>query len=166
MARSMVKERDVGERAALGADLAAVVARLRRVLRRAVRRNAVDPLPPAASEVLMSVANRPSVGVTEVADDLRLAPNTVSTLVRQLVDRDLVVRSTDPADRRAARLDITPAARARIEAHRDRRAETMERALAQLEPAQREVLAVAVPLLHRLTDALEADQEESGEESE
>ena len=142
----------------LGADLAAVVARLRRVLRRAVRRNAVDPLPPAASDVLVTVANRPGVGVTEVADELRLAPNTVSTLVRQLVERGLLVRSTDPTDRRAARLDITPAARARIDAHRDRRAETMERALAHLDPAERQVLAAAVPLLHRLTDALEADE--------
>jgi DNA-binding MarR family transcriptional regulator len=153
MAASLV-ERDVGT---LGADLAAVVARLRRVLRRAVRRHAVDPLPPAASEVLMSVANRPGAGVNDVADELRLAPNTVSTLVRQLVDRDLLVRSTDPVDRRAARLDITPAARARIEAHRATRAETMERALAHLEPSEREVLARAVPLLHGLTDALEED---------
>jgi DNA-binding MarR family transcriptional regulator len=158
MVGSMVRERRVGEGAALGADLAAVVARLRRVLRRAVRRNAVDPLPPAASDVLVTVANRPGVGVTEVADELRLAPNTVSTLVRQLVDRGLLVRSTDPTDRRAARLDITPAARARIDAHRDRRAETMERALAHLDPAERQVLAAAVPLLHRLTDALEADE--------
>jgi DNA-binding MarR family transcriptional regulator len=152
MGASVVKEQ------ALGAELATVVARLRRVLRRTVRRTAVDPLPPAASEVLISVAERPGVGVNEVADELRLAPNTVSTLVRQLVDRDLVVRSTDPVDRRAARLDITPAARARIEAHQDRRAETMERALAHLAPADREVLARAVPLLHRLTDALEADE--------
>jgi DNA-binding MarR family transcriptional regulator len=153
MGESMVKER-----AALGADLGAVVARLRRVLRRAVRRSAADPLPPAASEVLVSVAERPGVGVNEVADELRLAPNTVSTLVRQLVDRDLLVRRTDPADRRVARLDITPEARARIEAHRGRRAETMERALAHLDPAERELLAAAVPALHRLTDALEASE--------
>ena len=151
MGASTVKEQ------ALGADLASVVARLRRVLRRTVRRTAVDPLPPAASDVLVVVASRPGVGVNEVADELRLAPNTVSTLVRQLVERDLVVRSTDPADRRAARLDITAAARARIAAHRAVRAETMERALAHLGPAEREVLARAVPLLHRLTDALEAE---------
>jgi DNA-binding MarR family transcriptional regulator len=155
MAGSMVKEREVEGGAALGADLATVVARLRRVLRRAVRRHVVDPLPPAASDVLVAVANHPGVGVTEVADELRLAPNTVSTLVRQLVDRDLVVRSTDPIDRRAARLEITPAAQARIAAHRAARAETMERALAHLDPAEREVLAKAVPLLRRLTDALQ-----------
>jgi DNA-binding MarR family transcriptional regulator len=159
MVGSIVREREVGEGAALGADLAAVVARLRRVLRRAVRRNVVDPLPPAASEVLVSVAGRPGLGVTEVADELRLAPNTVSTLVRQLVDRDLVVRSSDPADRRVARLDVTPAARARIQTHRANRAETMARALARLDPAEREVLAAAVPLLHRLTDALDALEE-------
>jgi DNA-binding MarR family transcriptional regulator len=158
MGEPMVKERRVGGGEALGADLAAVVARLRRVLRRAVRRNTVDPLAPAASEVLVTVARRPGIGVNEVADELRLAPNTVSTLVRQLVDRGVLVRTTDPADRRAARLDVTPAALARIEAHRTNRAETMERALAQLDPAEREVLVAAVPLLHRLTDALEANE--------
>jgi DNA-binding MarR family transcriptional regulator len=152
MGQAMVKEPT-----ALGADLGAVVARLRRVLRRAMRRDATGPLSPAASEVLVSIAERPGMGVNEVAEELRLAPNTVSTLVRQLADRDLLVRSTDPADRRAARLDITPAARARIAAHRAARAETMERALAHLDPAERQVLARAVPLLHRLTDALEED---------
>jgi DNA-binding MarR family transcriptional regulator len=160
MGEPMVKERRVGGGEALGADLAAVVARLRRVLRRAVRRNTVDPLAPAASEVLVTVARRPGIGVNEVADELRLAPNTVSTLVRQLVDRGDLVRSTDPTDRRAARLDITAAARARIEAYRDRRAETMERAIAQLEPAERDVLVAAVPLLQRLIEALQADEAE------
>jgi DNA-binding MarR family transcriptional regulator len=149
-------QRDVAP--TLGGDLATVVAQLRRVLRRASRRDVDDPLPPAASEVLISVAERPGVGVNEVADELRLAPNTVSTLVRQLVDRGMLVRSTDPTDRRAARLDVTPAARARFAGHRARRAETLDRALARLDAAEREVLAAAVPLLQRLTEALQADE--------
>lgn len=153
-------ERDVVP--TLGAELATVVARLRRVLRRAARRETADPLPPAASEVLVSVAERPGVGVNEVADELRLAPNTVSTLVRQLVDRGLLERSTDPTDRRAARLDVTPAARARLDGHRARRAETMDHALARLTPAEREVLAAAVPLLQRLTEAVLADAASAG----
>ncbi|HEY8528030.1 MAG TPA: MarR family transcriptional regulator [Acidimicrobiales bacterium] len=154
---SSATDRVPAGQASLGGELASAVAQLRRVVRRAVRRTIDAPLSPAASEVLLAVALRPGVGVNEVAEELRLAPNTVSTLVRQLVDRGVLVRSTDPADRRVARLDVTPAARARIDLHRARRAETMDRALAKLDDREREVLAAAVPLLRRIAADLEAE---------
>jgi DNA-binding MarR family transcriptional regulator len=142
---------------ALGAELSHVVARLRRVLRRSVRRGVVDPLAPAASEVLVFVAEHPGAGVTEVADGLRLAPNTVSTLVGQLVEAGLLKRTTDPADRRAVRLDTTGAARARIARYRANRAATLDRALDRLDPAERDLLSAAVPVMRCLGDSLEAE---------
>lgn len=154
---SSATDRVPAGQARLGGELASAVAQLRRVVRRAVRRTIDDPLSPAASEVLLAVALRPGVGVGELAEELRLAPNTVSTLVRQLVERGVLVRSTDPADRRAARLDVTPAARERIERHRARRAETVGRALAKLDDREREVLAAAVPLLRRIAADLQAE---------
>ena len=70
---------------------------LRRVAGSAVRD---DALTAAQREVVLLVGRQPGRPVSDVAQDLGLAPNTVSTIVSRLVARGLVVRDTDPADRR------------------------------------------------------------------
>jgi len=55
---------------------------VQRVTRRAVRGSAyAEPLPPARSELLRLTARRPGISVAEAAQELRLAPNSVSTMV-------------------------------------------------------------------------------------
>jgi DNA-binding MarR family transcriptional regulator len=93
--------------------------------------------------------------VTEAAEALALAPNTVSTLVGQLTDAGLLRREPDRDDRRVARLHVTEAARHRIEAWRDQRIELTARAVCRLAPADRDALAAAVPALTRLVGALQ-----------
>jgi DNA-binding MarR family transcriptional regulator len=90
-----------------------------------------------------------------------LAPNTVSTLIRQLTNAGLLRREPDPADRRLARLHMTAAARERIECWRDHRAELAAQALGRLDRTDREALAAAVPALSQLVGAL---QELEGEQ--
>ena len=80
---------------------------LRRVAGSAVRD---DALTAAQREVVLLVGRQPGRPVSDVAQDLGLAPNTVSTIVSRLVARGLVVRDTDPADRRVGRLSLTPSA--------------------------------------------------------
>ena len=84
---------------------------VRRTLRR-VAGSAVsdDALTAAEREVVLLVGRRPGRPVSEVAQELGLAPNTVSTIVSRLVTRGLVVRATDPDDRRIGRLSLTAAA--------------------------------------------------------
>ena len=53
---------------------------------------ATEPLPTAQSELLRLVAARPGISVAEAARELRLAPNTVSTLVGRLADQGLLSR--------------------------------------------------------------------------
>jgi DNA-binding MarR family transcriptional regulator len=64
------------------------------------------------------VRRQPGMSVSDAATTLRLAVNTVSTLVAQLVDAHMLIRETDPADRRFARLRLTRAATRHIEAAR------------------------------------------------
>src|ERR1700742_3282790 len=65
----------------LAGDVLAAISALRRVARRAARSAwSAQPLPSAQSELLRLAASRPGISVTEAAADLRLAPNTVSTL--------------------------------------------------------------------------------------
>ena len=129
---------------------------VRRTLRR-VAGSAVsdDALSAAEREVVLLVGRRPGRPVSEVAQELGLAPNTVSTIVSRLVARDLVVRATDPGDRRVARLSLTPAAQESADAARARRRQVLTAALHALDPAQVEHLRVGVAALAALAEQLE-----------
>ncbi|HEV2590778.1 MAG TPA: helix-turn-helix domain-containing protein [Gaiellaceae bacterium] len=124
---------------------------LQRATRRAIARPAkLAPLTGAQLELVRLVRRNPGISVTDAAAELRLAPNTVSTLVRQLTDERVLVRTADASDRRVARLDLPPGLRREVEAWRDRRVEAMEAALAALTPEERTKLEAALPALARL----------------
>lgn len=129
--------------------------RLRRVLRRAVQHDwPYEPLPRTQIELLHPVAERPGSGVAEAAGELRLAANTVSTLVNELRSRGLLVRESDAADRRVARLSLSTAGEARLAAWRDRRAELLAAAFGDLSADERAALATGLPALERLIAGL------------
>lgn len=132
------------------------VGAVRRSLRRVAGRPGLDTeLSAAQVELVRLVRREPGLPVSAAAGRLGVAANTVSTLVRQLVDAGVLRREPDPADRRVARLAVTPEARRRIERWRDRRAEVTGRALARLDEAEREALRTAAPALTRLAAALQ-----------
>ena len=141
----------------------AVVALRRAVRRRTRERVDLPALPPAQVELLRAVQDSPGIGVAAVARRLRLADNSVSTLVRTAIADGHVRRSPDPADRRAARLELTDAAHERLRRWRAARADVVDAALARLDPADHAALEAAVPALHRLLDAVEdAPHEKEG----
>jgi DNA-binding MarR family transcriptional regulator len=132
-------------------------------LRRALRRDAARPdelaaLSGAQIELVRLLRRKPGLSVAEAAAELRLAPNTVSTLVGQLADAGVVARRPDDADRRVARLDLAPRIRRKVEAWRDRRSEALEAALAALPANEQSALADVVPVLLELADALEGSR--------
>ena len=146
----------------VGSELYGAVADFRRTVRRAVRSQfPAHPLTPSQAEVLGRVRRRPGVGVGEVAAALRLAPNTVSTIVGKLVEADLVRRDPDPDDARAICLRLTLAGHRRVQAWRDRTARTVDGALAQLSDDDRAAIARAVPALGHLADAVAAIGEDT-----
>src|SRR5262245_43118419 len=84
---------------------------VRRVVRRRLRATlGLPPLSGSQVELLRVVEEEPGIGVAATAHAMHLADNTVSGVVNQLVGAGLLRRETDPADRRAARLYLTPAA--------------------------------------------------------
>ncbi|HWH00450.1 MAG TPA: MarR family transcriptional regulator [Pilimelia sp.] len=138
-------------------ELGEAVARLHRTVRRAVLRGGGHPpLPDAQVELLRLVERTPGVGVGAAAEVLRMAPNTVSTLVRDLVGAGLLTRAADPADRRCVRLSLTEAARRRLAEFRAHRARVLTAALARLDPRDRAALGAVAPLLGRLADLVDA----------
>ncbi|QHC33212.1 MarR family winged helix-turn-helix transcriptional regulator [Streptomyces sp. HF10] len=146
------------------AELTDALVGIQRLIRRRLRGGLAGPrLRGAEVELLRLVGTRPGIGVSEAAKELHLAGNSVSTLVNQLVRDAYLVRETDPADRRAARLRLTGAAEKRLEDWHRRRAELVGGRLARLDGADRDALRAALPALRRLAGLLRED-DEAGED--
>jgi DNA-binding MarR family transcriptional regulator len=136
--------------------LSTLIGRLHRGLRRRVRAAMpMQALPQSQIEVLRLLHEQPGLRVQQVAAALRLAPNTTSTLVQQLVRQGYIARHVDAADRRGAILELTPAACERLAAWRDTRAAILGQTLEALSPTEHEHLSAALPALARLADLLE-----------
>lgn len=134
---------------------------VQRLLRRRLRRQIAPQSRGAEVELLRLVVGRPGIGISDAAKDLHLAGNSVSTLVNQLSRQGYLVRETDPADRRAARLTPTPAAEARLAEWRKRRGELVRDGLSGLNETDRETLRAAVPALRKLAENLHEEAEGS-----
>jgi len=143
---------------ALATELLAAVSAIRRIARREARLAWPDePLPAAQGELLRLAAARPGLSVADAAHELRLAPNTVSTLVGRLTEAGLLDRTRAVSDGRSVRLSVTGQATRRIAGWRDLRAELGARALDHLPATDRQALADAVPALLRFAAALEKE---------
>jgi DNA-binding MarR family transcriptional regulator len=132
-----------------------VIGPLQRTLRKRAREDwPLEPLATAQLELLRAVRGRAGISVGEAAAELRIAPNTASTLAHQLVTAGLISREPDPRDRRSVRLVTTPKADRRMAAWNDRRQQVLEAALGRLQPDERAALADALPSLHSLLGSL------------
>jgi DNA-binding MarR family transcriptional regulator len=142
---------------AVSESLMPAVGAVRRLLRR-VAGPFVTPGSPEVStsqrEVLVMVGKRPGRSVAEIADELGLAPNSVSTIVTQLVGAGLLVRETDPGDRRVGRLSLTGPAQEALDAARARRRGVLHEALDRLSPRQLADLAAGIDALEALAEEL------------
>ncbi|GAA1354437.1 MarR family winged helix-turn-helix transcriptional regulator [Saccharothrix algeriensis] len=135
-----------------------VVTRLRRALRTSIRSEwPWDALPMAQVELLQTLAERAPMRVGDLAAELRLAPNTVSGLVGQLIEGGLVVRGGDPADRRVARLSVTPRGHERLAAWQSAHEKRIGSALDRLDPGERADVVRALSALDHLVDHLRAN---------
>ncbi|WP_409181552.1 MarR family winged helix-turn-helix transcriptional regulator [Amycolatopsis sp. VS8301801F10] len=131
---------------------------IRRVVRRRVGAELPGShLPGSQVELLRVVHRNPGIGVAAAARELSLAGNSVSTLVNLLTEAGLLRREVDPADRRAARLQLTDAARDRMAAWRRARIGLVSDALAHLSEEDTAAIAAALPALERLTEVLKED---------
>ena len=141
-----------------------VVTQLRRVLRSSIRTDYPwESLPMAQVELLQRLNDEPGLRINDLARRHRLANNTVSTLVQQLVSAGLVSRETAPADRRAVTVRLTPQGADLIAGWRAAHERRIETALDQLSDADRTSVLGALPALSRLVSELQqADQADVG----
>jgi DNA-binding MarR family transcriptional regulator len=147
---------DVNNERQLARELLAAIASIRRVGRRySIRPAELLSLTGSQLELARLVRRHPGISIAGAAEELRLAPNTVSTLVGELTAAGLLVRSVDPDDRRVANLELSPPLARKIDAWRDRRATALSEAIARLPAREQRRVALALPVLTELADILE-----------
>jgi DNA-binding MarR family transcriptional regulator len=140
--------------------LSILLSRLQRGLRRRVRAHFPLPaLPQSQVEVLRLLRQEPGLPVHQVAATLRLAPNTTSTVVQQLVRQGYVARRVDRDDRRVARLHLTEAAGQRLARWSDARTTVLAETFGGLNEGDRDRVRAALPALERLVELLERPSE-------
>jgi DNA-binding MarR family transcriptional regulator len=141
----------------IGPELADIVSRLRRAMRRAAR--AADPgmaLSVAQLELLSSLAENPGARPGEIARMLRLAPSSVATLLNALGSAGLITRSGRPDDRRAVSLHLSGAGAAAVRRWQQVNESIVSQALLALPSGHTAALADAAPALRDLTTAIDA----------
>nr|WP_296767947.1 MarR family transcriptional regulator [Rhodococcus sp. (in: high G+C Gram-positive bacteria)] len=128
---------------------------LRRVLRTHLDDSGTDEtLPLAQSEVIRTVSAFPDSRIGDIAERLKLRPNTVSTLVRTLVDKGLLERRPDPVDGRAVVVRVNDERAARRVRRTDRRVDVVGIELDRLTASDLRAIDKALPALVKLNNAL------------
>ena len=149
---------DTGTAAAPAGEvaLADVIARLRRAMRRAARAAAPETaLSVAQLELLSCLAENPGARPGQLARLLRLAPNSVTTLVNGLQKQRMITRTGGDADRRAVVLTLTPDGDRAVRAWHATNETVLREAIAELHPAWQHLLSAAQPALRELVRAID-----------
>ncbi|MCU6479546.1 MULTISPECIES: MarR family winged helix-turn-helix transcriptional regulator [Arthrobacter] len=140
-------------------SLTDVITRLRRVLRSSVRHEFPwEALPMAQVEILQRLADEPDLGVSELAARQRLATNTVSNLIQQMVVSQLVSRTPRPGDRRAQNLRLTRTGTELLQAWQNANERRVADALSRLPRHRQTLIEEAIPALSELAALLETDE--------
>jgi DNA-binding MarR family transcriptional regulator len=135
----------------LVARLRSVIARLARQLNEA---STGDGLTPTQYSVLALIRSRGPLGLAELAELEGLNPTMVSRVIRVLDDAGLIRRKPDPADLRAARVEITPDGVQVHEHVREVRTRVLTDCLKRLPPETVDALLATVPAMEDLAEAI------------
>lgn len=137
-------------------ELTDVITRLRRSLRSSVRSDVPwESLPMAQVELLQRLTDEPGLGVSDLAERQRLARNTVSNLVQQMVVAGLLERRGRDDDRRAVTLTVTDQGREQLSSWQRANENRVRDALEDIGPDERTAIAAALPALRLFARKLE-----------
>ncbi len=134
--------------AELASQLRLVVARLARRLRRETE----GDVSPSQISALSSIARLGPLTLGELSAAEGVRPPTMTRVVGCLEEAELAARATDPHDRRAVRVRVTPEGQRFLERNRHRKDAFLASRLQALDPDDRATLARAVELLERLAE--------------
>jgi DNA-binding MarR family transcriptional regulator len=140
-----------------GQELADIVSRLRRAMRRAAR--AADPgmaLSVAQLELLSCIAEQPGVRPSQLARLLRIAPSSVATLLNTLQNSGYVTRTGSEDDRRTAILTLSEQGQGAVTRWQRVNEQIIGTALKSLPQRNQAALQHATAALRDLTSAIDS----------
>ena len=133
-------------------DLALIVRALMRVARRLRVAAAPGTISGGALGLLVALVRGGPMPAVALAAEEGLAPQSLTRLLAQLETRGLIVRESDPEDRRNKIITITPAGRQALRVAMQERRRWLADALAErVSDDERETLVAAAEILLRLT---------------
>src|SRR5580698_3388560 len=115
-------------------------------LHRLLRQESLAGLSPAQASALGAVNRLESPTLGELASIEQVQPPTMTKIVATLAEAGMVTRVTDAADRRSARVRITPAGKRTLERIRTLKDAFLTRRLAELSPEEQAEAADLVAL--------------------
>ena len=121
-------------------------------LQRRLRQESLGGLSPAQASALGSVNRHGSPTLGELAGIEQVQPPTVTRIVASLTEAGMVTRVADAADRRSARVRITPSGERALERMRTLKTAFLLRRLAELGPDEQLRAAELVALLEHLLE--------------
>jgi DNA-binding MarR family transcriptional regulator len=125
---------------------------LLRVARRLRAEKSDQELSDSQFSVLAVLERRGPLTPRALAELERVQPPSMTRTLAGLLERGLVDRIADPADRRQAFIQLTAPGTDAVSATRKQRDVWLGRRLADLEPKERAVLAEAAEILRRIAD--------------
>jgi DNA-binding MarR family transcriptional regulator len=140
-----------------GQELADIVSRLRRAMRRAAR--AADPgieLSVAQLELLSCISEQPGIRPSQLARLLRIAPSSVATLLNTLQGAGYVTRTESETDRRTASLTLSDQGLSAVTRWQRVNEQIIGTALKSLPPRSQAALQHATGALRDLTGAVDS----------
>lgn len=131
-----------------GSALRLAVLRLSRRLRQ--ESTGSGEITPSQMSALVVLSQHGELTLGELASIERIAPPSMTRIAARLEANGLLERRSDSADRRVARVAISPAGQDLLSQNRERGDAFVTSRLAALSAEEQDVLARAVPLLQRL----------------
>jgi DNA-binding MarR family transcriptional regulator len=119
---------------------------------RVIRQRATSTVTPSQLTVLMTVERDGPLTLGEIAARERMQPPSASRIVAALEAQGLVVRHTDPTDRRVSLIDASPAGHRFAAEHREWGRSWIAGRVGELEPDDVERIRAAIPALERLLE--------------
>jgi len=129
--------------------LALVLERLVRTLRFTA---SLDDHSPASASALRCLLREGDLRVTELARAEQVSQPAMTQLVGRLENEGLVARTASEHDRRAVVVSLTPKGEQVVARRRERTREALHTLVEQLDAAEQEAVATALPALEHLAE--------------
>lgn len=121
-------------------------------LARRLRQQSLGGLTPSQASVLSTLDRHGRLSMSQVAGHEGVSKPSATGIIGRLVDKGLVLRSTDPDDKRSFLVEITPGGRELMEQRRRERTAYLARRVGELSQQDRDVLERALQLLENMIE--------------